>query len=200
MMFVSMFGFLHRLLEIAPVYRLTQFSWLPTKRRYHALICKNIPKDPSRRVLEIGCGLGWARELFSSDYTGIDINPDYIQTAQRRLQGRFYVMDAAGISFARDSFDDAVSIATTHHLTDQELSSMVAKATEVARNLHIIDAILPIAPNSRFKTALFLNDRGRYARSFDRLRELVGRNAKVEGYQLMEGPMHDVCYIRASRI
>jgi hypothetical protein len=42
-------------------------------------------------------------------------------------------------------------------------------------------------------------DRGRYARTFDQLRDIVSRNAQVGVVQLVEGPLHDVCYIRASR-
>jgi hypothetical protein len=42
-------------------------------------------------------------------------------------------------------------------------------------------------------------DRGRYPRTFDELRDIVSRNAQVNAVALVEGPLHDVCYIRASR-
>jgi hypothetical protein len=76
---------------------------------------------------------------------------------------------------------------------------MVCKAVTVASCVHIIDAILPISPNSWLKNILFRMDRGRYVRTFDQLRGIVGRNARIEYQQLVEGPLHDVCYIRASR-
>jgi SAM-dependent methyltransferase len=172
---------------------------LPTIRRYQSLVREHIPQDPSRRILEIGCGVGAAREWFANDYTGIDINPDYIRRARREVAGNFHVMDAAQMSFGSNAFDDAVSIATAHHLTDEQLSAMITKAASVASNLHIIDAILPISPKHRLKKALFQMDRGRYARTFDQLRDIVSRNAQVSAVQLVEGPLHDVCYIRASR-
>ena len=190
----------HQLQESARGYSLTQFFGLPTIRRYRALVRQHVPQDPRRRILEIGCGVGSARPLFTSDYTGIDINPDYIEKARRNPNGRFYVMDAAQMPFEPNVFDDAISIATAHHLTDEQLSAMVSKAVSVAFCVHIIDAILPISPNSWFKSALFRMDRGRYIRTFDQLRGIVGRSARVEYHQVVEGPLHDVCYIRASRL
>jgi SAM-dependent methyltransferase len=190
----------HRLQESARGYSLTQVFGFPTIRRYRALVRRHVPQDPGRRILEIGCGVGSARPLFTSDYTGIDINPDYIEKARRKLSGRFDVMDAAQMPFEPDTFDDAISIATTHHLTDEQLSAMISKAATVASCLHIVDAILPISPNNWFKSALFRMDRGRYPRTFDQLREIVSRNARVKYHQVVEGPLHDVCYIRASRL
>jgi SAM-dependent methyltransferase len=190
----------HQLQESARGYGLTQVFGLPTIRRYQALVRRHVPQDTGRTILEIGCGIGSARPLFTSDYTGIDINPDYIEKARRKVGGRFYVMDAAQMPFEPNTFDDAISIATTHHLTDEQLSAMISKAAAVASRLHIVDAILPISPNSWFKNALFRMDRGRYPRTFDQLHEIVGRNAQVEYCQVVDGPLHDVCYIRASRL
>jgi SAM-dependent methyltransferase len=194
-----MLRFLYLLLDTARGYRLTQLLGLPTIRRYESLVREHIPQDPSRRILEIGCGVGSARGWFASNYTGIDINPDYIRRARREVADDFHVMDAAQMSFGSNTFDDAISIATAHHLTDEQLSLMVAKAVTVASNLHIIDAILPISPKRWLKKILFQMDRGQHVRTFDELRDIVSRNAQVSAVQLVEGPLHDVCYIRASR-
>ena len=190
----------HLLMESARGYRLAQLLGLPTIRRYRSLVRRHVPQGPTRRVLEIGCGVGSARSLFASEYTGIDINPDYIRKAQQQFSGHFYVMDAAEMAFAPDTFDDAVSIATAHHLSDEQLSAMIRKAATVASSLHIVDAILPISPHSWFKHALFRADRGRHVRTFDQLRAIVSRNSRLETFQVMQGPLHDVCYIRASRL
>jgi SAM-dependent methyltransferase len=194
-----MFRFVYSLLETAPGYRLNQLFGLPTIRRYEALVRAHVPQDPARRILEIGCGIGSAREWFAGDYTGIDINPRYVESARRRVRGNFQVMDAAHMSFAPNAFDDAISIATAHHLSDEQLSSMIVQATVVASSLHIIDPILPLSPKDRLKRAFFQMDRGRHARTFDQLREIVNRGARVDAFQAINGPLHDVCYIRASR-
>jgi SAM-dependent methyltransferase len=185
--------------ETARGYGFTQLFGFPTIRRYQALIRGHIPRDPNRSILEIGCGIGSARDLFVGDYTGIDINPEYIRTARQKFSGRFLAMDAAELSFAPNEFDDAVSIATTHHLTDEQLAMMIRNSLIVAPRIHIIDAILPISPNDWFKHALFRMDRGRYARTFDQLSEIVSRHARIEYHRLVKGPLHDVCYIRALR-
>src|SRR5262245_56082737 len=169
----------HQLQAGTSRYSLTQLFGLPTIRRYRALVRQHIPQDPRRRILEIGCGVGSARPLFTSDYTGIDINPDYIEKARRKLDGRFYVMDAAQMPFEPNAFDDAISIATAHHLTDEQLSAMVSKAVTVASCVHLIDAILPISPNSWLKNVLFRMDRGRHVRTFDPLRGIEPRNSGV---------------------
>jgi SAM-dependent methyltransferase len=189
----------HNLQDTARGYWLTQLLGGPTIRRYQAFVRAHVAKEPGHRILEIGCGVGSARPWFPGDYTGIDINPEYIERARRNFGGDFQVMDAGRIDFAPGTFDDAVSIATTHHLTNNQLAAMVTSSTMVASTLHIVDAILPLSPASWFKTKLFRMDRGRYVRTFDQLRELVGRHARVEFSDAVEGPLHDVCYIRASR-
>jgi SAM-dependent methyltransferase len=190
----------HRLMDIGWVYRLAQVFGRPTVRRYRMLVEKHVPQSSDRRVLEIGCGIGSSRPLFQADYTGIDINSDYIRIARQTMTGAFEVMDAAQMSFAPNSFDDAVSIATGHHLSDDQLVSMIRKATNVAATLHIIDSILPVSPHAYFKTALFRMDRGQHIRTFDRLGEIVSHHARMHAKEVLEGPLHDVCYIRASRV
>jgi SAM-dependent methyltransferase len=194
-----MLGAFHRLQETARGYRFTQLLGRPTIQRYQSLVAAHVPQDAKRRVLEIGCGVGSSRPLFEGDYTGIDINPDYIQRAQATLTGRFMVMDAAQMPFAEGSFDDAVSIATGHHLSDEQLGDMVRQATRAARCLHVIDAILPVSPRDWFKWALFRADRGKHVRTFEQLFAIVGRNARIEFHEIREGPLHDVGYIRAAR-
>jgi len=189
----------HQLMDIGWVYRLAQLFGRPTIRRYQILVRKHVPQGADRRLLEIGCGIGSSRPLFEADYTGIDVNSDYIRIARQTLDGKFHVMDASQMSFAPSSFDDAVSIATGHHLSDDQLASMIRKATSIASTLHIIDSILPISPQAHFKTRLFRLDRGQYVRTFAELCDIVGRNAQLQFDEILEGPLHDVCYLRVSR-
>jgi SAM-dependent methyltransferase len=188
----------HRLMDVGWFFRLAQMFGRPTVRRYETLIRKHVPRAADRRILEIGCGIGASRPLFAGDYTGIDINPDYIRIARQTLSGTFEIMDASQLAFGPDSFDDAVSIATGHHLSDDQLAAMVRQATSVAATLHIIDSILPVSPSAHFKRALFRMDRGRHVRTFDQLRAVVTRNAQIHESEVLTGPLHDVCYICAT--
>jgi SAM-dependent methyltransferase len=189
----------HNLQDTAGGYSLTQLLGGPTIRRYRAFVRAHVPADPTRRILEIGCGIGSARPWFRGEYTGIDLNPEYIAKARQNFQGDFHVMDAAKLTFSPDRFDDAVSIATAHHLTEEQVAGMVKSALTAAVSLHVIDAVLPISPWSVLKTTLFRMDRGRHARTFDQLRRIVDGHARVEFSEAVEGPLHDVCYIRVSR-
>ncbi len=189
----------HRLLEIPQVYRLSQLFALPTIRRFRFYLGTCVPRDPQRRILEIGCGIGSYRPYFECDYTGIDINPDYVRIAKQQHNGSFFVMDATDMGFEPDSFADSVSIATTHHLDDERLAAMVRSAMRLAPTLHIIDAILPVSARAHFKDWWFRMDRGQYPRRFDQLRQIVGGCAELQRHEICEGPLHDVCYLRASR-
>jgi SAM-dependent methyltransferase len=194
-----MFRLFYQMLDTPFGYWFTQLFGRPTISRYRLLVRTYIPQAPERRLLEVGCGIGNSRGWFVGDYTGVDINPDYIERARREIGGNFLVMNAGEMTFEPGTFDDVVSIATGHHLTDDQLGSMVDSALVVAGSLHLIDSILPISPNHRFKRWLFQKDRGRYVRTFDELQALVGRHAHIDTYKLVQGPLHDVCYIRASR-
>ncbi len=121
------------------------------------------------------------------------------QIGRAAQNDKFYVMDAAQMTFPLDAFDDAVTISTTHHLDDVQLGAMIAKAVLVARKLHVIDAILPLSSNAYFKRAWFRMDRGRFARTFDDLQNIVSRSARIECHEAVTGPLHDVCYIGATR-
>jgi len=189
----------YSLLESASGYSVMQLLGLPTIRRYRALVREYIPQGVEGRVLEIGCGIGTSRMMFAKNYTGIDINRNYIEKARQNFDGTFLVMDAAAMPFPPNTFDDAVCIATAHHLSDEQLGSMLRSATTCASQIHLIDAILPLSQKSRFKNAIFRMDRGRHVRTLDQLRTIVAQNVKIQATHALEGPLHDVCYIRAAR-
>ena len=72
--------------------------------------------------------------VVAGQYSGVDINPDYIDTAQRRYpHAKFFTMDCSRLGFPDASFDLATTIATTHHLANAELESMTIEALRYAR-------------------------------------------------------------------
>lgn len=73
------------------------------------------------KVLEIGCGLGWASEVFGSlglDLISIDASAEAVGEARRRYPGlRFEVADA--ISFPKPAtYDAVVAFEVMEHLND----------------------------------------------------------------------------------
>jgi SAM-dependent methyltransferase len=189
----------HRLLEFSGVYAVNQLLGKPTTDRFRQLIRQRIGDTTSRRVLDVGCGIGNYRDSFGETYVGVDINPEYIETARQRFSGRFEVMNAAELRPLGERFDDVVTIATTHHLTDEEFVAMVRGALSLLRDggaFHIIDAILPVSPSVAFKTFWFGLDRGRHPRRVEAMRELASRAGRVEEQQILTGPLHDTAYLR----
>lgn len=186
---------LHRLVEVPVFYSLNQQLARPTTACFRALLADHLGDLRDHRVLDLGCGVGGYRSFFPEAYTGIDVNPDYMFEAAGRLPGKFLVMSCDALGFADSSFDHVVSIATTHHLDDQQLQATVREARRVTRpggSVHILDAVLPPPPGSRFKRFWFSLDRGRYPRTRDRLVELVG---EVSQEDRRASVLHEVCYL-----
>ena len=191
----------YKILELPAVYSLSQILGRPTNDRFRRLIAANVKPASDAEILELGCGVGGFRDSFPASYTGIDINPGYVKQARASLPGKFAVMDCTSLNYPDESFDEVVTIATTHHLNGDQLAMMVQEALRVCRlggHLHVVDAILPLSPNL-FKSVWFGLDRGRFARKLDLLLAILGRAGNIEHYELMTGPLHDVVYARIGR-
>ncbi|MFL6836786.1 MAG: class I SAM-dependent methyltransferase [Bradyrhizobium sp.] len=189
-----------RALELPAVYSVNQFVGQATVRRYRSLLAEEVPCDDNTSVLDLGCGTGSTSRVIVGRYCGVDINPNYIDTAQRRHpHAEFFQMDCSKLAFSDASFDLATSIATSHHLNDGELEAMTLEALRVVRPggaFHIIDAILPINRRAFAKELFFRMDRGRFPRQLDELVGVVSRRADVAHRHILTGPLHDVAYLR----
>ena len=195
-------NFIHKMLEVPTVYHINQQIARSTTNRFRKLMMTNLPSSPGRRVLDLGCGLGAYRDCFSQNYTGIDINPAYLERARLTGPGRFECMDCTDLQFPESSFDDVVTIATTHHLDDVQVIKMTQEALRVCEphgHLHIIDAILPVSENFTFKTFWFRLDRGRFPRELSHLLMLARRAGNLVHHEVLTGPLHDTVYIRVGR-
>jgi SAM-dependent methyltransferase len=186
-------------MESPGVYAVNQLLARPTTDRFRQLIRQRVGDTSQRRVLDVGCGIGNYRDSFGENYVGVDINPAYIERARRRFAGRFEVMDATDLHSIGEKFDDIVTIATTHHLTDEQFVAMVGCGLGLLRKggaFHIIDAILPVSPNVAFKTFWFGLDRGHYPRRIEAMRRLASRAGVIAGEAIVHGPLHDTAYLR----
>ena len=73
-----------------------------------------------KRVLDVGCGPGTnARWFLHCDYTGVDLNPAYIDYARRRYQRNFVVADVTAGAFASEQFDFVLANSLLHHIDDE---------------------------------------------------------------------------------
>jgi SAM-dependent methyltransferase len=191
------------LLELPSIYKVNQLIGRPTVNRYCQFLAEEVPRGADMSTLDIGCGVGSYRPWFAGPYCGIDINPLYIKTAQNNYtDARFIAMDCGKLSLPDQSFDNAISIATSHHLDDNELRGMVSEALRVTSRdgaFHIIDAILPLDHKSRVKEWFFRRDRGRFPRRLHELHAAISRNATITRQRTLVGPLHDVAYLRVTQ-
>jgi len=83
-----------------------------------------------KRVLEVGCGMGFMAGLWAShgaEITAVDLNPVAIAMTRKRfeffnLRGAIEEADGEALSFADDTFDYAYSWGVLHHSPDTKKS------------------------------------------------------------------------------
>jgi len=146
--------------------------------------------DGNKKTLDIGCGGGTFSVLFK-DYTGIDIDPKFIEYARKKREGEFYVMDARDIKFKDNFFDNILVISLLHHLDDKAFLKVISEAKRVLRENGQILVIAYIPTQSRFniigKVAQKL-DLGENIRKVDHSLELLGKNLFLKkSYKIRSG-------------
>lgn len=169
-----------RALELPFVYRTLQ---APFHERKIAPCLARLTLTPETRVLDVGCGPGTNASHFrSAQYTGIDINPAYIASAQRRYPGRFVVGDVTDPAvLPNEQFDVVLLNSLMHHLPDDashHLLTRLGSRLQPAGRLHILDLILP--PHASPARLLARLDRGRFARPLGAWRALFELAMTIE--------------------
>jgi SAM-dependent methyltransferase len=92
--------------------------------RFNAWVMAEIAPFLGRRVLEVGCGIGTFTALMSvrgHAVSAVDINPEYVTAARRRLAGTPGVEVAEGDATAMDwpqAFDTVVVLDVLEHIAD----------------------------------------------------------------------------------
>ena len=160
-----------RVLELPIVYQ----AWQATHNREKiAFVTSQIRAQPGLRVIELGCGPGTNAHLFAGcAYTGIDINPQYIASAERRFpQHTFVCADLLAYDFGTATYDWVLVNSFLHHLDDAGVRATLASAARIrARGIVILELVLPSQPS--VARMLALADRGRFARTKEAWRTLL---------------------------
>ena len=113
-----------------------------------------------KRVLEIGCGMGWDAVQFAkhgADYTGIDISKKSIELAKKQfkvygLHGDLRVINMADpeeIKQLEGDYDLVYSLGVIHHFPNIE---------QIIRNIHGL-----VAPGGEFRFMVYAKNSWKYA-------------------------------------
>ncbi|HET9064489.1 MAG TPA: class I SAM-dependent methyltransferase [Gemmatimonadales bacterium] len=129
----------------------------------------------------MGCGPGTNAGMFPhARYLGVDLDPAYVKRATARFGPRFAVGDAAALDVKGFAPVDAMLVnSLCHHLTDDQLRSMLVRTELVAPGgyLHLIDLHLP---GRGIPEYLARADRGEHPRSRLHLSGIVAERWEID--------------------
>jgi len=174
-------------LEYPWVYRLWQAPFL--NQKLGPLLAHNDLRG-ARRVLDVGCGPGTNAPLFNGvSYLGLDLNPKYIENAQRRHKGEFVVADVTNYQAEPGSrFDFILVNSILHHIdapgTERVLEHLKTLLTPDG-HVHLLELVMP--GKGAIPRSLTRWDRGKFPRPDAEWRELFSRHFEpvvIESYPL----------------
>jgi SAM-dependent methyltransferase len=140
------------------------------------------------KVLDIGCGpADVLNYLPAVNYTGLDLSPEYISSAQKRFgsKGRFFCGDVGlmAIEGEQSTFDLVLATGVIHHLSDTEahkLFALARRALRPAGRLITYDGCY-VPQQSHIAHWMLTKDRGKFVRNREEYLQLASTHfTKIE--------------------
>lgn len=135
-------------------------------RRRRALLARWGLLEGDVTILDIGCGIGQYASLTEGRYVGVDLNCPYVEHARRRrgdARHAFRCVDAAELVAEGERFDLVLMVDFLHHLTDEDATSVLRTAGELASG-HVV-SLEPVTEQANRLGRWFIeNDRGAHMR------------------------------------
>ena len=143
---------------------------------------RRLGRGPYGRVLDVACGPGTNTATFAGPgYKGIDLNPRYIARATKAFGPWFEVADATTYRGAPGTQYDLILINSfLHHLDDRQVKTVLDHLRTLlapAGTVQIMELVRP--PRGVFTRALAALDRGKYARTLEEWRALIGASLAI---------------------
>lgn len=163
---------LRSILKFPSIYELYQ-SLVGTRRARDRIFDTYLRLPENYKLLDIGCGSGELLDYLPThvQYTGVDINPRYIDLARKQYgeRGRFELIDVNDIerlALPRGSFNAVVLYGVLHHLNDEEVRSVLDFAKAMLRDTGVVFTVdgVYLEGQSAIKHFILSRDRGNYVR------------------------------------
>ena len=172
---------LTQILGLAKIYQL--YQWMVGANKYTKLFADQyIRYQENEKILDIGCGPADILKYLPEevDYTGVDMNPDYISDARSRYPDKKFVCEditSNGLAFENDLFDTVFFIGVQHHLTDNEMEATLRFATSKLKKGGRLLALEPVITENRgcIERWFMNNDRGKFIRTADHYQQITLR-------------------------
>jgi ubiquinone/menaquinone biosynthesis C-methylase UbiE len=112
-------------------------------------------------VLDVGCGLGECSAVNKGTYFGLDNSLKRLEFARRRYSSSYFLLgDAIQLPFQADSFDAAILINSSHHLSDEQFRQGLLEMRRVSRRyIAVSDAVIQ-ENQSKLSSFFYGLDRG----------------------------------------
>jgi len=125
-------------------------------------------------TLDIGCGTGEFSVVTSGTYLGVDMNPQYVQSAHRFHPGKeFLCADVTRLVSTGRSFEVGLLVDVLHHLPGEEIIRLFATLAEIlTQRIYVIDPVTQ-SPSNRLGRWIISKDRGRFVRPKSELLSLL---------------------------
>ena len=156
------------------------FNAVGGAQRNRILLRDYIRPVPRDRLLDIGCGPGTlVPYLESVEYVGLDVSPEYIDTARHRFPQAKFICQRVDQPdpVEPQSFDIAVALGVLHHLDDNEAQALFQLARDALKpgaRLVTIDGVWT-DDQSRVVKYLLSRDRGRFVRTEAGYRQIASK-------------------------
>lgn len=145
------------------------FNWFigadATRKEF---VSRYIRPTKGMKILDIGCGMGeYAGLMPEVDFTGIDISPEYIETARKHYpDAKFHLGDAASVDLPENHFDAVIMFGVFHHLTETEAATILERIAHWLKpeGRGIFSEPCYVEGQHPFARMMLNNDRGEYVR------------------------------------
>lgn len=163
---------LRSVLKFPSVYELYQ-SLVGTRRARDRIFYTYARLPEGCKLLDIGCGSGELLDYLPEhvQYTGVDINPRYIELARKKYgeRGRFELIDVnamESLGLPKASFDIVVLYGVLHHLSDSEVRRVLSFARTMLKDVGVVFTVdgVYLEGQSAMKSFILSRDRGQYVR------------------------------------